>query len=116
MYICTHCGWEGDRKRIKRGSKTVEILLWTVLLIPGPFYSIWRRVGGVSKQCPHCNLPTLAKPNTDAALIARRKFDVELGIIPRTPKKEEKKDELSSFGNERPAQPVNKKPVNPDEW
>src|SRR4051812_23680357 len=114
MYICTHCGWEGDRKRRLRGSKTMEVMIWSVLFFPGPIYSVWRRTGK-QDTCPNCQLPGLVKLNSDAGWLARRKFDAELGILPV--KKEEKKDELASFGNDKPAEtPLTKKPVNPDEW
>jgi hypothetical protein len=114
MYICTHCGWEGERKSKLRGSKTVEMLIWSILVVPGPFYSVWRRTGK-SSACPHCQMPAIVKLSSDAGWLARRKFDVEMGLV--TPIKETKKDELSSFGNDKPAEtPRIKKPVNPDEW
>lgn len=113
-YICTQCGWEGERKRIKRGSKTVETLIWSVLMLPGPIYSYWRR-SGRSKDCPNCGLPMLVKLNSDEGWLARRKFDLELGIMPAP--KIKQPDAVQAFGNEKPAgEPAHKKPVNPDEW
>ncbi len=114
MFICTHCGWEGERKRRLRGSKTAEILIWSTLFIPGPFYSVWRRTGK-QKTCPHCQMPTLVKLNSDAGWVARRKFDIELGLV--APKTDKEPDPLRVFGNDKPAEtPRIKKPVNPDEW
>ena len=113
-YICTHCGWEGERKKMIRGSKTLEVIIWSTVLIPGPFYSLWRR-SGYRKECPHCGLPMLVKVTSDAGKLARHRFDLELGIVPT--KKEKKPDDVNAFGNDQPAgEPVKRKPVNPDEW
>lgn len=116
-YICTHCGWEGETKRQLRGSKAVEVLIWSVLLLPGPLYSFWRRTGR-SKECPHCNLSTLVKASSDAGWVAKRRFDLELGLAkPQGEEKKEPKDERNAFGNDRPAEsPTPKKPVDPEAW
>ena len=100
-----------------RGSKMVEMLIWSILVVPGPIYSFWRRTGR-STQCPHCHFPVLVKLDSADGMIARRKFDVELGLIKPEPK--EKKNEetnINNFGNQRPAEPpAPKKPVDPDAW
>ena len=115
-YICTHCGWEGERKKRLRGSKMVSNLLWWTLLIPGPIYSMWRH-SGRQKECPHCSLPMLVKISSDAGQLAQRKFDVELGLIKPVKKEPPTKDPLQSFGNERPqAEVIRKKPVDPEQW
>ena len=114
MLICTYCGWEGEAKRRLRGSKTVEVLIYSTVLFPGPLYSIWRRMGR-EKNCPHCGLPGLVKTTSDAGWLARRKFDIELGLL--QPKVEAKPaDDLTRFGNDRPETAPPKKPVNPEEW
>ena len=91
----------------------VETLIYATLLFPGPLYSIWRRTGR-EKNCPHCGLAGLLKLNSDAGWLARRKFDVELGLVPKP--QEKPVDETAHFGNERPAQAVPKKPVDPEAW
>lgn len=53
-YICTSCGYQGKKKAILPGSGTTELVLWIVFLIPGPFYSIWRRIIGRKWGCPQC--------------------------------------------------------------
>ena len=107
-YICSFCGWEGIRKKQLRGSRGVEIFIWSVLFFPGPIYSMWRRMGRVS-TCPNCQLPKLVKLESDAGQAARRKFDVEMGLI-AAPKS-------AAFAQDKPAaQPATKKPVNPEEW
>ena len=113
--ICTSCGYEGNGKREKvTGGGAWRVLGLLTML---PFYTVWKMIRGQKRSniCPHCGRHALVKLASGAGEVARRRFDAELGIIP-VAKKEEVKDELSSFGNERPAQPVNKKPVNPDEW
>lgn len=84
-------------------------------MVPGPIYSAWRRTGR-QKACPHCQMPTLVKLNSDAGWLARRKFDIELGLV-TPPQKTAEPDDIRVFGNDKPAEtPRIKKPVNPDEW
>jgi len=109
-YICTVCGWEGPLKRRKRGSKGVEFFLWTVLLVPGPFYSLWRRIG-VEKACPNCKIPKLAKLNSVAGVLAQRKFDIELGII-----KSKAQENKMVEQHVAPAFESKNKPVDPEQW
>ena len=125
-FICTACGWEGNRRRLKRGSKAVEIMIWSILFFPGPLYSIWRRIG-VDKHCPNCHMPSLVRTTSDVGRMMQRKLDVELGLIAPIRDKP-KTDGITSFGNDRllnivppetekpAAQAAPRKPVNPDEW
>lgn len=112
-YICIRCGWEGERRKILRGSKIVSKIMWWGLLIPGPFYSIWRH-SGRSNDCPMCNLPSLRKTRSDEGIIAQRKFDIELGLI--TIAKEQETNPADSFGNDKPAVERIRKPVDPEQW
>jgi DNA-directed RNA polymerase subunit RPC12/RpoP len=52
-YICPDCGHIGPGGIFLRGSGTVERLLWYALLIPGPFYSLWRRTSR-QIECANC--------------------------------------------------------------
>lgn len=113
-YICTYCGWEGERKKRLRGSKMISNILWWVFLIPGPFYSIWRHTG-VQKECPNCGLPMLVKLSSDEGYIAQRKFDIELGLAP-IKQKETTSDSLTQFGNTQPPAATPRKPVDPEQW
>ena len=113
-YICTVCGSEGKGRKTKRGSGKTEMIIWTVLLFPGPFYSAWRRIA-LQRICTHCSAPAMVKMNSDAGWITRRKVDIELGVI--KPGKLEEKKAVEGFGNERPPEKIEtKKPVNPDQW
>lgn len=107
--ICTICGYEGTGKRQLRGSSYVERLLWTVLVIPGPFYTLWRHTGR-SPQCPNCAAPTLVKLKSDRGQLARQKFDAELGIA----KKPEAKTEY--FGKDRSEFQPRKTAVDPNQF
>jgi hypothetical protein len=51
--ICAECGYTGHPQKIPKGSTKMELFVWFVLLIPGPIYSIWRRVGR-SYGCGFC--------------------------------------------------------------
>lgn len=87
----------------------MEVLIWSVLLLPGPIYSYWRRTG-VSKNCPNCDMPSaLVKLKSDEGWLAQRKFEVKLGVVPVTTKTEvEPPKEIKV---EQP-----KKVVDPDKW
>jgi len=112
-YICRYCGYEGRIKRVKRGSRALETFLWTVLLIPGPLYSVWRRAG-VDKTCPHCIRPqAMVKLASDAGWLAKRALEVELGKHMQAPKKELETIQVSEPA---PAAPRVHKPVDPDAW
>lgn len=110
-YICTACGYEGAGRKQKRGSRTVEIGLWVTLLIPGPFYSMWRRFG-VARVCTQCGKPSMVRKNSNAGRMAEQKLNAALGMyVPQ-----QKDDIRVSFGNERAEQPKVKKPVDPDQF
>lgn len=53
MFICEKCLYEGHRRTLTPGSKSMEMFLWLVFLIPGPIYSAWR-VYGRQHFCPNC--------------------------------------------------------------
>ena len=52
-FICAACGYEGRRRTLRPGSKSMEWVLWLVFFLPGPIYSLWR-VLGARHYCPHC--------------------------------------------------------------
>jgi hypothetical protein len=56
--FCTTCGYFGKPKRRAKGSLTLEILLWLVLIIPGVFYSLWRsfNIENVCEKCGSTNV------------------------------------------------------------
>lgn len=57
-YICNTCGYYGRPEKKLKGSSKIESFIWLVLLIPGPFYSFWRRVG-LTRICPNCKKNTM---------------------------------------------------------
>jgi hypothetical protein len=52
-FVCSECGYIGRGKLVKKGSATIEKILWWVFLIPGPFYSAWRYFSKY-RCCPKC--------------------------------------------------------------
>ncbi|HYD18254.1 MAG TPA: hypothetical protein VEF76_07230 [Patescibacteria group bacterium] len=54
-YICQDCGHLGRAEVTLRGSAGLERFLWYALLIPGPFYSWWRR-RGKTLTCAKCRV------------------------------------------------------------
>lgn len=112
-HICTNCGYEGRGKHHgpRRGGTTARIAGMMLLL---PVHTLWQVFGSrAGKFCPHCGLPRMVKLTSAEGEIARRKMDLELGILP--PVKKENPAE-NSFGNERPQERVTKKPVDPEQW
>ena len=89
-YICSVCGYEGQGRKTKRGSGTVEVMIWLTLLVPGPFYSAWRRIG-LKRQCTNCDNPEMVRVDKPEGQIARKKFDnefmeVKSTLVPQKPK------------------------------
>lgn len=72
-YICPECGHIGHGARRIRGSAAIERLLWYTLLVPGPFYSWWRRTGK-RVACPGCGGENLVPLDSTlgAALLEKR--------------------------------------------
>lgn len=51
---CTRCGSDGAPETFTPGSLAVEIALWLFLLVPGVFYTLWRRSVGRYTGCAVC--------------------------------------------------------------
>jgi len=115
-YICTYCGYDEGKGKVRlRGSKGMEIFLWTTILIPGPFYSLWRRVG-LQRECVNCGRPTIVRLNTDAGWLAQKRFDMELGIIKPKEKSETPSPSPAPIEPE-PTQPQRiRREIDPDAW
>ncbi|MFZ4125321.1 MAG: hypothetical protein ACOYJ2_04535 [Rickettsiales bacterium] len=112
LYICKHCGYEGEAKRQKRGSRGVEIFLWSTLLLPGPLYTIWRMTGK-SKECPNCERQGFVKSSSDEGYLVKKRFEKELGDV----KKSEPQLSNESFGRATSqVEEVKKRQVDPDQF
>ncbi len=109
-YICTNCGYDDKGKLKLRGSKGMEWFIWIAFLIPGPFYTLWRRVG-VKRQCPNCHLHTIVKATSDAGWLAQKKFDLELGIIRPDSSKPQTLTETDQENK-----PRSERKIDPDAW
>ena len=75
--ICPTCGYEGVGKRELRGSRGVEQFIWLVLLVPGPFYSVYRRVPAI-RRCTHCGGSKMISLRSDKGKIFRFEFEKEM--------------------------------------
>jgi len=62
-YICSNCDYIGESKIKKPGSRAMEIFLWAVFFIPGPFYTIWRMINK-KHTCPHCGEDIMIPANS----------------------------------------------------
>ena len=52
-FICGDCKGITEFQKGKRGSRLVEFILWSTLVVPGIFYSIWR-LREAKKKCYYC--------------------------------------------------------------
>lgn len=110
--ICPVCGYEGSPKKRLRGSSGMEWFLWLTFIIPGPFYSIWRRAG-VKTPCPNCRYPVMVKRGSVEGKLALRKLDAELGLTPEPAPKEQQAPLVVNAPRE---ERINKPPADPEKW
>jgi len=63
-FICRSCGCIGHGAVVTKGSRGMELFLWGVFLIPGPFYSWWRHATRylVCQKCKSTALVPLDSP------------------------------------------------------
>lgn len=113
--ICIHCGYEGKGHKIRRGSRGMEIFLWTVLLVPGPFYTLWR-ICAPRSICPHCRHTTMVSLKSAEGQIKQLEILREAGMLetPALKRAEATKAEPEPAPAPRPL--TTKKPVDPDMW
>ncbi len=113
--ICLVCGYEGKPRKIKRGTRGMEIFIWTVLLIPGPIYSVWRRVG-LPRICLNCKMDKMVSINSDAGMIKQQQMDAEMGLIlPRAQASVVMSDKSHSVVA-LPENTTDKRTIDPDVW
>ncbi len=113
--ICTQCGYEGKGKKILRGSKAMEVFIWAVLLVPGPFYSIWRRAG-VQRSCLNCGRTTMVSLKSDAGFIAQQMLLKELDRPGKPPASTPQSPAAESPAPPPAAPRPARKPVDPNQW
>ncbi len=65
MY-CKRCGHLAKPVSRTKGSLTLEVVLWFMLILPGLLYSTWRLTTR-HKVCPHCGSEDLIPPNSPLA-------------------------------------------------
>lgn len=67
-FICAQCKHIGLGRNIMPGQRVTEILLWVLLLFPGPIYSAWRHMNQklVCAKCGHHDLIGLDTAQGDA--------------------------------------------------
>jgi len=91
-YICSTCGYYGRVNRTLKGSSKTEWLIWILLILPGPFYSFWRRAGAI-RTCPNCKKATIlsTKSLEGFELLKKQEEDLANGreaLIPQNYKPE----------------------------
>ncbi len=76
-YICKQCGHIGKPKREPQGNSKLEFYLWVILLFPGIFYSIWRRMRYFS-HCTRCDSDMLLSIDSLAGRALKEKVEDDL--------------------------------------
>ena len=56
--ICTNCGCVSNPMNENKGNVLIELILWCFFIVPGVFYSIWRR-SNRKNICPKCRQQTM---------------------------------------------------------
>lgn len=62
-YICRDCGAVSRSLRVKRGSKAFERMLYYTVLLPGPFYTLYRILAAY-RVCTECKSRKIVKLGT----------------------------------------------------
>lgn len=60
MISCPNCKYEGNGKRIVKGSFWIEVILWLCFIVPGLIYSLWR-LTNKKWVCPRCSYEYVIK-------------------------------------------------------
>lgn len=80
-FICSKCGFIGHGSIKTKGSRFTEIMIWSILLFPGPIYSLWRYMSR-TLVCPKCQSPDLVNLDTPRG---QDMFDKALTVPGRNP-------------------------------
>lgn len=64
--LCTNCLTEGRPKNYIKGNVVLELLLWTLFLVPGLIYTVWR-LSTRYKGCPKCGAADMIPINSPRA-------------------------------------------------
>jgi len=72
--ICRSCGTVAEPKTLKKGTPSLEVLLWLCFLLPGIAYSIWRW-NTRYKACPTCGGSVVTDYDASHSSSARRQTD-----------------------------------------
>jgi transposase-like protein len=79
--ICGDCKSKFEVETGKRGSSFVEFILWSTLVIPGFFYSMWRK-RKPKKYCDYCGSTFLLPDNYETQAMLKpmgTKIGTEIG-------------------------------------
>lgn len=75
--VCLKCGYEGRPRIEKPGKKSIEVIMWTVFMVPGPFYTAWR-IAARKKYCPHCGAVGMVSTRSEKGIIFLYEQDQKL--------------------------------------
>lgn len=62
-YVCSSCSYKDKPIIYKRGSGTLEIVLWICGIIPGILYTAWRNYTAIM-VCPNCETASMISTKT----------------------------------------------------
>lgn len=79
-YVCKNCGYIGEPLKQRRGNIFISTILWSIYVLPGLIYSMWRR--GANKGCAKCKSRDLANINsTYGKLMLEEYYNIKIDEI-----------------------------------
>jgi hypothetical protein len=72
--MCRSCGTVAEPKTLKKGTSSLEVLLWLCFLLPGIAYSMWRW-NTRHNVCPACGGSMVTDYEASRPSSARRQTD-----------------------------------------
>ena len=73
VVICENCGHVDKPKVITKGSFSVELVLWILLIVPGIIYSFWRLLTRY-KGCAKCQSKEILPIDTPRGIEFAEKY------------------------------------------
>lgn len=87
MKICKYCGYQGEEKKLTKGSFFIEVFMWglaliflivwplgVVILLIALIYSFWRFLSTPERVCPKCRHNCMIPLDTPAGKKLAEKY------------------------------------------
>src|ERR1017187_1866942 len=81
MKYCLDCGFVGQPEQNTPGTLSTEVKLWLFLIVPGVFYSVWRRLASY-QGCAMCGNQHIVPTHSAVAQTALRRLSPPPALSP----------------------------------